>query len=78
MVAGHYARDNGGADLRRVQSDLLFPIAYVAMRDDSLRTKEETEQLEKLNKRLRDLQFQHDTGLPAIAMMIGPADGSAV
>lgn len=76
-MAGEYAL-NTGADLRHVGSNLLFPIAYAAMRASSLRTEEEHKALTRLEQRIVDLQFEHDTGLPAWARRMAPADQMAV
>ncbi len=78
MVAGIYALRNGGADLRHASSRILFPLAYALILEFSKTTKEEAEAMEATKKTISDMQFEYDTGLPAIARMMGPADAAGV
>jgi len=73
-VAGNFARTNAGADLRYVDARLLFPIAYTAMIEEFLVTEEYDKARNQLNRKLSDLQFERDTGLPGWARNMPSAD----
>ena len=74
MVSGDFARKNAGADLRRIDARLLFPIAYAAMLEFEIVEEGVVKARESIQRKINDAQFEHDTGLPAIARSMPSAD----
>jgi predicted nucleic acid-binding protein len=74
MVAGDFARRNAGADLRRLDARLLFPIAYSAILEFEIVTEEVMKAREAIARKFNDAQFEYDTGLPAISRSMPSAD----
>lgn len=63
-----------GVSLRSLHTCDLFDAAYVLMVQSHLRTEEEHDVVDAINKRLSDAAFEADTGMPAITKWMAPAN----
>lgn len=63
-----------GKDLRDQPLHVMYDIAYAYARQMTIRTKEEHEALQKLDRTIRETQGEFETGLPAFVRQFGPAD----
>lgn len=73
MASGRYFAATG-RDLRDENARLLYDYAYFLLTEMSLRTQEEADALGKLDNTLSGLDFEDETGMPAIARQFRPAD----
>ena len=69
---------NTGRDLRELEPRLLYEVGYYLISQLGTLYKEQHEAMEKIDDSLRDLIWQEETGLPAIAQFMPPADGSPI
>jgi hypothetical protein len=76
LASGRYALATG-RDLRQLDAHLLLDISY-ALQYEMVTTldKEHAEVVEKLDAQYLGMVFEYETGLPAIARMVPPADGA--
>jgi len=74
LASGRYALATG-KDLRDLDARLLLEISY-AMQYEMVMTldKDHAEAIEKLDAQYDGLVFEYETGMPAIARMVAPAD----
>ena len=64
-----------GQGLATLNSRDLFCVAYTLLFEyESLRTEEEEKARQKVRKFLRGIEYEHDTGMPAISQWMRPAN----
>lgn len=64
-----------GQALHTLDSRNLFCVAYTLLLEyEALRNEDQEKQRQKLRKFLRGIEYEHDTGMPAIAQWMRPAD----
>lgn len=74
-VSGLYALQTG-RDLRDLNPRLLYDIGFSLLREQSKLYKEQAEAMESVEDIFEDIEFEADTGLPAIARKYGGALGA--
>lgn len=63
-----------GRSLKALDSRTLYSACYGLMCQQALRTKEEQDVLDSLDKQFRDHQYEKTTGMPAISQWVKPAN----
>ena len=75
MVSGRFTLSTG-RNLRDLEPPLLYDVAYFVLSEQAKLYKDQMEAAEKLDDTLKDLLWEEETGLPAIAQFMPPADAS--
>lgn len=65
-------------DIEQLPADALFDVAYALHMRWITLTKEEHDVMTKYHSRIRNALMTSETGLPAIAALVPPADGSEI
>jgi hypothetical protein len=62
-----------GRNLRSLTARELYDVGYYLMRSD-LPTEDEAKAREKIDQAIRDKMYESETGMPAVAQWMQPAD----
>jgi hypothetical protein len=69
-VSGEYTRQTG-LDLRDLPAHLLYDVGFSALRAQSTLYEEQMKAIEAVEEKFVDMEFEAETGLPAIARKYG-------
>jgi len=74
-VSGLYTLQTG-RDLRDLHPRLLYDVGFSLLREQAKLYKEQAEAMESVEDIFEDIEFEAETGLPAIARKYGAAPGA--
>ena len=60
--------------MRELTPPLLYDVGYFLLRESSVLYKEQHDSMDHLDDHIFDLLWEDETGLPAIAQLVPPAD----